>query len=72
MSWPSVTLKKHIFSFFACFEISLLVFKTVYTLPIENDHVFIWVAGIYPPYTFSRVWSKEAEMKKFPNFYENF
>ena len=37
----SVTLKKHIFSFFACFAILLLVFKTVHTLSLKNDHVFV-------------------------------
>ena len=30
------------------------------------------VAGIYPPYTISIVWSKEVGIKRFPNLYENF
>ena len=63
MSCPyslSVTLKKH------------CLFLPVHSLSIENDHVFVWVAGIYPPCTFLRVWSSEIEMKRFPNFYKNF
>ena len=43
----------------------------MHKLSIENDHVFIWVAGIYPPYTFSKVWSSEVETKRFSNFYKN-
>ena len=75
MSWPYslyLTLKKYIFSLFARFTVSLLVFKAVHTISIEKDYAFIWEAEIYPPYTFSRVWSTELEMKRFPNFYKIF
>ena len=38
----------------------------------KHLHCFCKVAGIYPPYTFLRVWSSEVEMKRFHNFYKNF